>query len=192
MASAPIKIVPWRFGLSRPNPQESRALGFLGRRSEVCRRTPRANFAAALAQAGTNLPFALKEPRQKSLLFLLRNESETENMPAELDLVLNILEKLSFAGTKYNAVDGKRMLHVFRSENKPTIFYFADKQVPRREICDLAEIGFRQSAICSDDVSIFARIARSLRADLQLRRKFGLTSSNQACRAFSAHFLIGG
>jgi hypothetical protein len=70
----------------------------------------------------------------------LSDKTETEHVPAEFDLVLDVLQDLSLAGAQYNSVQDKWVLHVFWCENKPMPVELTDQQVPRREICNLAEI----------------------------------------------------
>jgi len=88
-------------------------------------------------------------------------------VPAKLGLVLDELEKLSLTCTQRNPVQGERMLHVLRRENKPAAIRLADEQVPGRQVGNLAEIGLRQLAFGPDDISVFARIAGPLGSNLQ-------------------------
>ena len=97
-------------------------------------------------------------------------------MPAEFDLMLDVLENFPLAGTQRNPVKNKRVLHIFGSENKPATLQLTDQQMARRKICDLAEIRLRQPPFRPDDIAIFARIAGPLGANLQQGRIFRLAS----------------
>jgi hypothetical protein len=98
---------------------------------------------------------------------LLSNQSETKHVPAEFDLVLDVLQDLPLTSAQRNTVQDKWVLHVFWRENKPMPFELTDQQVTRREMRNLAEIGLCHSSFGPDDVAIFARIAGALGPNLQ-------------------------
>ena len=128
------------------------------------------------------LSFSSKNARKESLLRLFGNKSEPEYVPAELDLMLYILEHFSLTGTERNPIQDERVLHVFWRENKPAPLQEPDQQMTRRELRNLAEIGLRKSSFRSDDITVFAGIADSFRANLQEGRIFRLAPGGRAHR----------
>jgi hypothetical protein len=53
-------------------------------------------------------------------------------MPAEFDLVLDVLEHFPLTGTQRYPIQHKWVLHVLGRENKPTTLQLANEQVARR------------------------------------------------------------
>ena len=103
-------------------------------------------------------------------------------MPAEFDLVLDVLQDLPLTSAQRNTVQDKWVLHVFWRENKPMPFELTDQQVTRRQMSNLAEIGLCQASFRANNIAIFARIARSFGPNLQKSGVFRLTSGSHGRR----------
>ena len=112
-------------------------------------------------------------------------------MPAELDLMLDVLQHFSLAGAERNPIQDERVLHVFGCENKPAAIQKPDLQVTGRELGNLAKIGLRESSFRSDDITIFARIAGPFRPDLQQGRIFRLAPGGKARRTRCGRLDLG-